>query len=167
MNLNNTMRVYHRYLGFFLTGIMAMYALSGIVLILRDTDLLKVDKQMVRKVPAESKIEELGRTLRIKDFKVEKEEGDIIFFKQGTYNKGTGIAQFTSRELPFVLDKMTHLHKASTKEPLFFFNIFFGISLLFFVVSSFWMFMPSSAIFKKGLYFIVAGLILTLILLFV
>ena len=54
MNLNNTMRVYHRYLGFFLTGIMAMYALSGIVLILRDT-LLKVDKQMVRKVPAESK----------------------------------------------------------------------------------------------------------------
>jgi hypothetical protein len=161
------MRVYHRYLGFFLTGIMAMYALSGIVLILRDTDLLKVDKQMVRKVPAESKIEELGRTLRIKDFKVEKEEGDIIFFKQGTYNKGTGIAQFTSRELPFVLDKMTHLHKASTKEPLFFFNIFFGISLLFFVVSSFWMFMPSSAIFKKGLYFIVAGLILTLILLFV
>ena len=167
MNLNNTMRVYHRYLGFFLTGIMTMYALSGIVLILRDTDLLKVDKQMVRKVPAESKIEELGRTLRIKDFKVEKEEGDIIFFKQGTYNKGTGIAQFTSRELPFVLDKMTHLHKASTKEPLFFFNIFFGISLLFFVVSSFWMFMPSSAIFKKGLYFIVAGLILTLILLFV
>lgn len=161
------MRVYHRYLGFFLTGIMAMYALSGLVLILRDTDLLKVDKQIVRKVPAESKIGELGRTLRIKDFKVEKEEGDIIFFKQGTYNKGTGIAQFTSRELPFVLDKMTHLHKASTKEPLFFFNIFFGISLLFFVISSFWMYMPSSDIFKKGLYFIVAGLILTLILLFV
>ena len=40
-NLNKTMRVYHRYLGFFLAGIMAMYAISGIILIFRDTDLLK------------------------------------------------------------------------------------------------------------------------------
>ena len=35
------MRIIHRYLGFFLAGIMAVYALSGIVLILRDTDFLK------------------------------------------------------------------------------------------------------------------------------
>ena len=34
MTLNNTMRVYHRYLGFFLAGIMSVYAISGIVLIL-------------------------------------------------------------------------------------------------------------------------------------
>lgn len=32
------MRVYHRYLGFFLAGIMAVYAISGVVLIFRDTD---------------------------------------------------------------------------------------------------------------------------------
>ena len=36
--LNTTMRVYHRYLGFFLAGIMAVYAISGIVMIFRDTD---------------------------------------------------------------------------------------------------------------------------------
>ena len=41
-NLNTTMRIYHRYLGFFLAGIMAVYAISGIVLIFRDTDFLKM-----------------------------------------------------------------------------------------------------------------------------
>ncbi|MGB5405007.1 hypothetical protein [Robiginitalea sp.] len=30
-------RVIHRYLGYFLAGIMAMYALSGIVMIFRET----------------------------------------------------------------------------------------------------------------------------------
>ncbi len=31
-------RVVHRYLGFFLAGIMIVYAISGIVLTVRDTD---------------------------------------------------------------------------------------------------------------------------------
>lgn len=35
------MRIIHRYLGFFLAGIMAVYALSGIIMIFRDTDFLK------------------------------------------------------------------------------------------------------------------------------
>jgi hypothetical protein len=65
------------------------------------------------------------------------------------------------------MTKLTDLHKASTKQPLFFLNIFFGISLLFFVVSSFWMFLPGTATFKKGLYFALAGLILTLILIYI
>ena len=38
---NTRMRVIHRYLGFFLAGIMAVYALSGIVLVFRKTDFLK------------------------------------------------------------------------------------------------------------------------------
>ena len=33
-----TMRILHRYLGFFLAGIMAVYALSCTVMIFRDTD---------------------------------------------------------------------------------------------------------------------------------
>ena len=46
-NINNTMRVYHRYLGFFLAGIMAVYAISGIVLIFRETPFLKSDKIVI------------------------------------------------------------------------------------------------------------------------
>jgi hypothetical protein len=37
--------------------------------------------------------------------------------------------------------------------------------LLFFVLSAFWMFMPGTAVFKKGLYFTAGGIILTLIML--
>jgi len=42
--VHNSMRIYHRYLGFFLAGIMAIYALSGIVLIFRDTNFLKQER---------------------------------------------------------------------------------------------------------------------------
>lgn len=161
------MRVYHRYLGFFLSGIMAMYAISGIILIFRETDLLKSERTIEKKLPADFKIEELGKVLKIRELKIEKEENGILYFKQGTFNKATSTAQYKVKELPFVLDKMTHLHKATTKQPLFVLNIFFGLSLLFFVISSFWMFMPKTEIFKKGLYFTLAGIILTLILLFV
>jgi PepSY-associated TM region len=161
-----TMRVIHRYLGFFLAGIMAMYALSGVVLIFRDTDFLKNSQQVTKQVKTDAKADELGGLLKMK-VRVEKEEGNILFFKDGTYDKSTGTAQYTTKELPFILDKMTHLHKAETKNPLFFLNVFFGLSLLFFVISSFWMFMPSTDTFKKGMYFTLGGIILTLILLFV
>lgn len=161
------MRVYHRYLGFFLAGIMAMYALSGIVLIFRETDFLKSEKKIERTLPPDVKIEELGKALKMRDLKIEKEENGILYFKNGTYNKETRLAQYTTNELPFFLEKMTKLHKATTKQPLFFLNIFFGLSLLFFVISSFYMFLPKTEIFKKGLYFAIAGIVLTLILIFV
>ena len=66
-----------------------------------------------------------------------------------------------------MVEKLTHLHKANTKDPLFYLKIFFGASLLFFVFSSFWMFIPKTTIFKKGLYFTLAGILLTLVLLLV
>ena len=159
------MRVYHRYLGYFLAGIMAVYALSGIVLIFRDTNFLKNDKQNEKQLKPNLTSEELGKELRMKDLKIDKEEGDLLSFKQGTYNKTTGVAKYTSKELPAFVAKLTKLHKSSTKDPLFYLNVFFAISLLFFVLSSFWMFLPKTTIFKKGLYFTLAGLILTIILL--
>jgi hypothetical protein len=165
-SFGNSMRVIHRYLGFFLAGIMAVYALSGVLLIFRDTDFLKQEKQITQTIKPNATAEEIGKMLKMREFKVDKEEGDLVYFKNGTYNKSTGEATFTVKELPRLLDKMTHLHKAKTEDPLYFFNIFFGLSLLFFVVSAFWMFMPSTSIFRKGLYFTLGGIVLTLILLF-
>lgn len=161
------MRVIHRYLGFFLVGIMAMYSISGIVLVFRNTDFLKKEVSIEKKVEANLSPEKLGSAIKIKRLKVEKQEAGIYYFKNGTYNTQTGVAKYTKKELPYVMDRMTHLHKATTNDPLYFLNIFFGLSLLFFVISSFWMFMPSSDIFKKGIYFTIAGIVLTLILLFV
>ncbi len=161
------MRIIHRYLGFFLVGIMAMYSISGIVLVFRNTDFLKKEISIEKKIETNLSPENLGEAIKIKRLKVEKQEAGIYYFKDGTYNSQTGIAKYTKKELPYVMDRMTHLHKANTNDPLYFLNIFFGFSLLFFVISSFWMFMPGSDVFKKGLYFTLAGIVLTLILLFV
>ena len=166
-NLQNNMRVYHRYLGFFLAGIMAVYALSGVLMIFRNTDFLKKDYVMEKTLEVGTQSEELGAMLRIKNFKVEKEEGDIVYFNGGEFNKKTGLATYTKKELPFILKKMTDMHKATSDRPLFFLNIFFGFSLLFFVISAFWMFLPNTTIFKKGLYFTAAGLVLALLVIFI
>lgn len=160
------MRIIHRYLGYFLAGIMTVYAVSGIVLIFRDTNFLKREKQVKKNINPQAKAEELGKMLDIKELKVDREDGVIMYFKEGTYNKESGLADYKVYSLPVVLEKMTHLHKAKSAEPLFFLNIFFGTSLLFFVISAFWMYLPKTTIFKKGIYFTLAGVLLTLILLF-
>lgn len=162
----NKIREIHRYLGFFLAGIMAVYAISGIVLIFRDTDAFKKVEHVTKQIQPQASAEELPKLLDIKKLKIEKEEGDILYFENGSYNKSSGTAEYTVKELPYILKKLTHLHKAKTKDPLFFLNVFFGLSLLFFVISAFFMFLPKMAIYKKGLYFTLGGLILTLLLLF-
>lgn len=161
------MRIFHRYLGFFLAGIMAVYAISGIVLVFRNTDFLKKEIQYEKQIATNIPAKEVGKKLKIKGFKVEKNENGIVYFKQGTYNSQTGEAKYSKKELPFVMDKMTKMHKATTNSPLYWLNIFFGTALLFFVISAFWMFIPSSKVFRKGLYFTLGGIILTLIMLFV
>ncbi|GAK90615.1 hypothetical protein JCM19297_1931 [Nonlabens ulvanivorans] len=161
------MRLFHRYLGFFLAGIMAIYAISGIVLIFRDSDVMKREVSYTKTINAQLNEKALGQAIGDKRLKVEKVNGDVLIFKNGDYNKATGTVNYTKMELPYVLDKMTHLHKAKSSQPLFFLNITFGLGLLFFVLSSFWMFMPGSSIFKKGMYYTAAGVVLALVLLFI
>lgn len=159
-------RVIHRYLGYFLSGIMFVYALSGIILIFRDTDFLKSEVVSERQLEPNLTKSELAGEFR-KGVKVQKQEGDILYYKNGNYNKKTGLAITKKMELPFVIAKMEKLHKANTKSPLFFLNIFFGVSLLFFVLSAFWMYTPKMPVFKKGMYFAIGGIVLTVVLLFV
>lgn len=161
------MRVYHRYLGFFLAGIMAIYSISGIMLIFRNTDFLKKEKYKTTIVEPNLDEEALGKAIKIKELKFIKKEGDMAFYKQGNYQLSTGKANYTVKELPYIISKMNNFHKANTNHPLFYLNIFFGLSLMFFVISTFWMFAPGTRIFKKGIFFTIAGVILTLVLLFV
>ncbi len=164
---NQKMRIYHRYLGFFLAGIMAIYSLSGIVLIFRDDNTFKKSIQNQKSLLPNLTVEQIGKEIKIKELKAISETDQTITFKQGTYNKTNGEVSYTTNELPTILKKLTDLHKADTKDPLYYLNIFFGVSLMFFVVSSFWMFLPNTTIFKKGLYFTLAGFLLALIMLFV
>jgi uncharacterized iron-regulated membrane protein len=163
--LSTNMRIWHRYLGYFLAGIMAVYALSGMLMIFRDTDFLKQPQQITKMVKPNAIASELGPLLKMREAKVIKEEGNIVYLENGTYDKSTGKAELTTKEWPAFLNKLTELHKARSGQPLFFLNVFFGLSLLFFVISAFWMFLPKTSIFKKGLYFTLAGVILTILLL--
>ena len=110
---NKWMRLIHRYLGFFLIGIMIVYSLSGVVLIFRDTDFLKNKTEVEKALPTNLDANDLGRALKMNKFRAGKTEGDLLLFKDGQYNKATGFVKYTKKELPFVLTRMTHLHKAT------------------------------------------------------
>lgn len=165
--MKDKMRVYHRYLGFFLSGIMAIYATSGILMIFRNTDFLKRDEVVVKQLAPGLAIEKIGEETRLRDLKLDSATETTLWFRQsGSYDIQTGETRYTVRELPFVLKKMTDMHKATTNSPLFFLNIFFGVSLLFFVISAFYMFLPNTSVFKKGLYFAAGGILLALLVVF-
>lgn len=164
--LNQKMRVWHRYLGFYLVGIMAVYAVSGTVLIFRKTDSFKQDKIVESKLSTNLTEEEVKESLGLEKELSFIAEDSSFYFDGGSYNSQTGIARQTKKEYPFLLDKLIKLHKATTYSPIYWLNIFFGASLLFFVVSSFWMFLPHTDVFRKGLYFSLAGIVMTVVILF-
>ncbi|MDC2890406.1 hypothetical protein [Psychrosphaera algicola] len=111
---------------------MTIYALSGIVLIYRDTHVFKISSAVEQSLATNLDQSGLGQSLKIKRFKADSEDEQFIYFQDGSYNKTTGDVSYTRYQLPVVLDKLTHLHKATTNSPVYWLNIFFGASLLFF-----------------------------------
>ena len=160
-------RLIHRYLGFYLVGIMAVYAISGIAMIFRNDDTFKILENTETTLAVNLDEKTLDEVMEIKGLSILKQEGSLLFFEDGTYNQATGETIYVKKELPFLLDKMARLHKATTNSPIYWLNIFFGVSLLFFVISSFWMFLPNTSVFRNGIYFTLAGIVMTLIILFV
>lgn len=159
------MRILHRYLGYFLTGMMAVYAVTGFIMTFRDTDFLKFDKTWERTVDPNLPGSALGEAIEQRRLKVTREDSTTIYFDNGQYDKASGKATFTTKEWPAYIEKLTDLHTSRTADPLFFMNVFFACSLFFFVVSSFWMFPPQAKTFKKGMWFVGAGVILVVIML--
>ncbi len=162
----DTFREFHRYLGYFLAGIMFIYALSGIVLTFRNTDFLKYDYPVEKIIESGLSEEELGPTIGMR-INIEQTLDNKIIFKEGYYDKSTGETKYIHHRHPMFFEKMNKLHKMTAANPLFWLAIFFGISLMFFSVSAFFMFKPSAPVFKKGMYFAVAGAVLTIVLLLV
>jgi uncharacterized iron-regulated membrane protein len=149
-NLSNKVRIIHRYLGFFLAGIMFVYALSGITLIFRDTDYFKKEV-LVNETIAKNLVEAPAI----------KNATDII------YNPENGSLSYKLMQPPVILNALQKMHKAKSSAPLFFLNIFFGLALMFFVLSAYWMFLPQTDIFKKAIYYTIAGIVLTFIMILV
>lgn len=159
------MRAMHRDIGCFIIGITIIYCISGIMLIYRETGFLKREKTIEKNLQPDIKIQELGRILHIRDFKILKAEGDIIFFNNGTYNRSTGTAHYTAELLPAVLERFNGLHKASTRNGVHWFSLAYGILLLFLALSSFWMYSPGSRLFRRSLLISSTGIIAGMIVL--
>jgi len=163
-SFNYYMRILHRDIGFFLIGLTVIYSLSGIVLIFRDTDLLRHEVIIEKELSPNIEESELGKLLHKRDFEVLKTEGDIVYFQDGTYNKVTGAAKYTEKEFPFFLKKINDLHRANSKNVVHWFTTIYGILLFFLAISSFWMFNAKTKAFRRGIYFASIGLVVALIL---
>ena len=61
------MRLGHRYVGFFMVGIMLVYSLSGMLLVFRDTDFLKSSKTVKQVVATNLDEKNLAKTLKMKN----------------------------------------------------------------------------------------------------
>ncbi len=156
-------RKYHRLLGFFLAGIMMIYACSGVLLIFRNTDFMKFEQIVEKQLSANLDARSLARELRLSDFKLKADTSQQIVFKQGSYDKASGLATITKASYPLPVKKLVDLHKANSNSPLFFMNVFFGAALLFFAVSSFFMFVPKLPVYKTGVKFALAGFVVALV----
>ncbi len=165
-NLKSTMRILHRYLGYFTAGIMAVYAISGVLLIYRDTNFLKKENKYEVVLKPNLTEKELAREIKVRNVEFEAEEGPVRKFKDGTYNVSTGEAKYSKMQLPFVLEKFNELHKSTSKHRYASLNTVFGLVLFFFVISSFWMFNFKSKAFRRGLIYAGIGFIMALIMVF-
>jgi len=164
-SFNYYMRSLHRDIGFFAFGLVVIYILSGIVLIYRDTDFLKREVTVERQLKPNMEIGDVGKELRMREVKVTKTEGDVISFQNGTYNKTSGAAVFTSKEVMFPLNKFINFHKAISGKATHWFNLVFGLVFLFLAVSSLWMFKANTKTFRRGMILVGVGIVFTVILL--
>ena len=159
-----TIRILHRYIGFFLVGIMFIYALSGIVLTFRNSDIFRIQKHVELNLQPNLNVDQLAQTLRLRHLNIEKETEETLFFKAGQYNKASGVVSYEKSEYPTIISKLVNLHKTPSGGIVSWFTTFFGIALMFLAVSSFWMFKPKTKMFKKAILVATAGIIFTIIL---
>lgn len=164
-NLRWYMRYLHNKIGFFITGLVIIYSLSGLIQTYRDTDLLKHEVLNEKQLEFNLTEAQLGSKLRLRDFKVSKTEGNTVYFKEGTYNISTGKASYVTKEWYSWIIPFTELHKTSSKNVRHYFTAVFGFLLLFMSVSAFWMFKPGTKPFSKGVLLTIAGIIASVILL--
>lgn len=161
------MRSLHRDIGFIMIGLTIIYSLSGILLIYRDTDLLKKERQITLTVDPGMKPEDIGRTLRMRNFEILRTDDNLVIFNSGSYNRETGEVVYSSRNLPQWLNKINSLHKTSARSPLHWLGIIYGILLLFMAISSFWMFKTGTGLFRRGIILSVSGAVVILVIIFV
>ncbi len=148
-------RALHRDVGWFLAGLTLIFALSGIAQVYRDSDFLQHEVQVPAQVEPGLEGEDIGRALRVREFKAERTEGSVTYFRGGQYDAATGQAIRTQKEFLFPLDRFSGLHKQRSKEAWHVVVLVYGGLLAFMAISSLFMFKGGSPMAKRG--FLLAG----------
>ncbi len=165
------MRSLHRDIGFLVIGLTIVYALSGIVLIYRDTDFLKTMTHVETTMPKLMSPNDISQKLRLRHMEVTKIEGDVIHFKdgdalpRGAYNAATGATVYDRMQLPKFLQTFISLHKISSSKGAHSIGVVYGVMLLFLALSALAMFKPASRQFRRGLILSGVGVFLTILVL--
>lgn len=173
MNMKKSFQYYvralHRDLGFLTAGLVIIYALSGILLIYRNTSLLQrettlelplapnLPSQELPKALAQALPKDLSRTFNPQKFQLLKQDSLTITFAQGQYSKITGQTSYTTSQTIPPLDKFISLHMASAKNPVHYLTVLFGVALLLLAASSPWMFKVGTRQFKRGIVLTLCG----------
>lgn len=163
-SMNRIMRVLHRDVGFFVIGLAVIYSLSGLLLVYRDTDLMKEEQVIEKTLEPNLAVGDLERMLHLRGLKIEKTEGNLMYFNSGTYNVQTGDVKYTAKALPAWMEKLNQLHKTSSRNLSHYGAVIFGVLLLFLAISSFWMYRAGSSNFKRGLVLTGVGVLAALVL---
>lgn len=163
-SVNQYIRAWHRDIGFFVIGLTMVFCISGIFLIFRDTDFLKQEILIEKLIEPNLEASELAAVLHMKNFKVQKNQGAMVYFEKGSYNKTTGNVTYLSKELPGLLSKFNNLHKSSSRSFAHWFTLIYGFLLLFLALSSFWMFKARTKLFRRGIYIAGIGFVVAIVL---
>lgn len=165
-------RLLHRYIGCITLGLTLVYALSGVVLIYRDTEFLKTPVHVEQTIDQKLAPADLAKNLHLRHFALKKTDGEVLYFqnmpsiREGTYNKATGAVSFTENRFPSIIERLISIHKLGSGNEMHWFSAVYGVMLLFLAVSSLWMFKPGTQKFRRVLLVSGGGMALTVTLLY-
>ncbi len=145
------MRALHRDIAFITIGFTIVYALSGMLLVYRNTDFLKKENQYENTLAAGIAKEKLGGELKIRNLQVEKDIEGVYYFKNGTYNSLTGEARYTKMEYPAFVGKIVNLHKLSGTSKMHWMSTLYGGLLFFLAFSSLFMYRKGTKLRRRSL----------------
>ncbi|MGL4994082.1 MAG: hypothetical protein ACRC6R_08200 [Bacteroidales bacterium] len=164
--LSIVMRKLHRDLGFLAVGLTLIYALSGILLMFRGSDLLMKEVKYEKQLEVGLNSADLEKEISYRRFKVKSENQDKIIFNVGEYDKASGIAIYQLNEYITPFKQFVSLHKITSKSPALWFMVGYGLILCFLAISGLFMFKTTSQQFKRGVILTTIGIIIASIFCF-
>lgn len=164
-------RCLHRDIGYLMLGLSLVYALSGVILIYKDTDFLKSPQRVEAVLPQHMPFSEVARELHLRRYEVTGNAGGVVSFRDGAnltdgmYDANSGSVSYVANRFPVVVDQFIRLHKLNSSKVLQYIGVLYGALLLFLALSSLFMFKLHSRNFRRGIVLSSTGTLMALVFL--